>query len=192
MPDPNDDMNALLAEYAEQTGEVTGKGETTTIAALANEQLRLEEAVKLAKLRVQTLEEELRSVSHEALPDAMQAAGVSEFKLTDGSVVTVKEDVSTSILADKRQEAYEWLNANGHGSIVKHLVSCQFGKGEDSEAQRLVDVLVEAGFEFSDKEDVNYQTLQKWGRDMAAEGVRPPEDFFNSFDLTIAKVKPPK
>ena len=188
----DNDLTGLLAEYADSDGEMAGKGDLAAISALANQQLDLERQIEQATLALSLLGEQLREISQEKLPDAMDAAGVKDFTLSDGSKITVKPDVQTSIIADLKREAYAWLHKNGHGSIIKHDVSVSFKRDESELAEAAVDALREAGFEPTDKEDVHYQTLQAWGRAEAIEGNRPPKEFFNTFELNIAKIKAPK
>lgn len=192
MPD-TENLTDLLAEYADdEAGQLAGEGDLAEISALANQQLKLDDDIQKAELMVTVLKEKQREISQEKLPDAMEAAGMKEFTLTDGSKIKVSDQRQTSIKGDKKPEALVWLNDNGHGSIIKHNVTCTFGRGEDDEAKKLTEVLESEGFEYNDVEDVHYQTLQAWGRKQVEEGVEPPADLFNTFDVTIAKITAPK
>lgn len=192
MSNDGDDLAALLEEYSDSDGEVTGEGDLAAISGLANQQLALERLIEKATLALAVLGERHREISQEKLPDAMDAAGVKDFTLTDGSKITVRPSIQTSILADEKAGAFKWLHKNGHGSIIKHEVSVSFKRDEGDKAEEAVTALQKAGFEPTDKEDVHYQTLQAWGRKEAEEGKRPPKEFFNSFELNIAKIKAPK
>ena len=188
----DENLDSLLAEFESDDGEVTGEGDLAVIAALANKQLRLEVQVQQAEDTVRMLKEELRDISQDKLPEAMAAVGMSEFTLDSGAKVTVKEDLATSIKSGMQEAAFQWLEENGHGAIVKHVLSLEFGKGENDSAEAAKAALQAAGYDPQDKESVNHQTLQKWGRDMEQEGMRPPEELFHSFDVRITKIKTPK
>lgn len=188
----NDNLDRLLSDYADDSEKLKGEGDLGLITTLANEQIDLENRLEVAEANVKAIKEELRQVTEERLPEAMLACGIRDFTLEDGSKVTVHDDIATSVVADKRAQAFDWLERNGHGSIVKHMVSLSFGKGEGTNAHRAAEILREAGFAPTDKEDVHYQTLQAWGRRMAEEGIRPPEEFFHSFDVRKTKIKAPK
>jgi hypothetical protein len=188
----SDDLTELLDQYTDDEGEVTADGDLKLISALANAQLKLERDIAESELRTQVLKEQHREVAQDKLPEAMAACGVKDFTLQDGSKVEVKDDIATSIKADARPAALQWLTDQGHGSIIKHEVSCAFGRGEGDGAEAALNLLEAAGFSPSDKESVNHQTLQAWGRRMAEEGIRPPEEFFHSFDIHIAKIKAAK
>jgi hypothetical protein len=189
---PESNLDDLLEDYADEEGELKGEGDLKVIAELANQMQNLEGDIEKAEAVVRALKEQHREIEQERLPDAMQAVGMSDFTLSDGSKVTVTSMLQTSFKADLKPKAIEWLDEHGHGGIIKHLVSVGFGRGENDRAHEAIEMLSTAGFPVEDKEDVNFQTLQKWGRELAREGDRPPEELFNVFDLVKAKIKAPK
>jgi hypothetical protein len=188
----SNDLDKLLEQYEDGEGALTGEGDLKVISALANQQMMLEAQLEAAKIYLAELQEAHRDIAQNVLPEAMAACGIKEFTLSDGSKVTVRDDVSTSLKADNKDGALDWLEANGHDSIIKHEVTCSFDRGENSNAEAALELLQTAGFTPTDKQAVNHQTLQAWGRRMAEEGIRPPEEFFHSFDIHIAKIKAPK
>lgn len=192
-----DDLKELLSEYADPEGEFAEQASTGSlenIASLANRQVELERQIESAKLAVTILTEQHRAVSQDALPEAMQAVGMEKFTLADGSEIELKKDVETSFVAAARDNglAFAWLEEHGHGGIIKHNVTCAFGRDEGGEAQRLTEVLESNEFKFNEERNVHPQTLAAWGRQEAREGRTPPEEIFHTFNVRKAKIKVPR
>lgn len=134
-------------------GEFTGVGNTDTTpweqAREALSQLVAEaqaEETKIAKLEKDAEEAKarLKGIVEKALPEAMRKAGVFEegFTTTDGLyVVKGKSGITTSVLKDNRNDAYNWLEQNGHKDIVKNEVSIAFAVGEGDKAKQCADAL---------------------------------------------------
>ena len=88
----------------------------------------------------------------------------------------------------------QWLRDNGHGDLVKHVVSVAFGAGEDDVAQETKELLSAhlakntSGLAVDDKETVHNQTLNAFLRKMNEDGEEIPA-FFNPFISQEAKLK---
>lgn len=91
------------------------------IADLAAEQVRLADEVEQAEKELKRLKRELQAIEMSSLPLAMEAVGLKEITLKDGSKVTIKEDLYASITQKKKDEAHEWLRENGFGDLIKEI-----------------------------------------------------------------------
>jgi hypothetical protein len=54
--------------------------------------------------------------------------------------------VHASIPLDRKEEAFQWLRAQGLDDIIKNDVTLTFGKGEDNLAGDVVGMLEDRGF----------------------------------------------
>lgn len=185
-----ENLAALMAEDAESAefGE-TDERALEGVAKLAKrrqelvaEKEKLEE--QQARISAQILE-----IDRERIPDMMERANLKRFTLQDGSEITVADEVAISIRAQSKDDAFAWLEANGHGSIIRHIVSANFKKGEEKEAARMAQLLIEAGFDFKDQQDVHWATLKSWYKDELANGRTVPEDLFSAHEFKQAKIK---
>lgn len=79
--------------------------------------------------QIKRAKEVVRRMEEETIPCAMQEMGVDEIKLTDGTKVTIKDDVYVAIPKANQEQAYEWLNSKGHGGMIKIDVVAHFNKG---------------------------------------------------------------
>lgn len=153
-------------------------------------------AISAQELRVEELEEqlkeakrELRSLTDEKLPQLLLELGVSEFKLEDGTKVTVKNIYGATIPAARREEAYQWLRDHGHGDMIKNVISASFGMGEDQLAQKFKDTAKENGLICEQKMSVHSQTLKGFVRGEIEKGRDVPQDLFGVFVSQRAIIK---
>jgi hypothetical protein len=162
-----------------------------TVAALAAQQIRIEDEVGQIEEALKRKNEELRVLSQERLPAAMDLAEVRSFTMLDGSKIEVKEDLACRIAVEKRGDAYQWLRDHGAGSIIKHYISVEFGKEETEEAQQCFTALVETypGRAVEDSLSVHPGTLKALLKEWLRDGVNFPMDLFGAMPLTFAKIK---
>jgi hypothetical protein len=162
----------------------------------------LERIVQLCELlerqaaEVEQLTEDLRlakaamlRTEREDLPDLMTELGLSELKLSDGSVVSLKEEVDARITDDTRPGALRWLLDHGFGGLIKTEVALTFGRGEHDEAVRVADELQQHYENIALKEDVHHSTLRAFVREQMAAGTAVPMDLFHVHPYSKATIK---
>ena len=163
-----------------------------TVAELANEQLRLERLVWQQEEDLKASKELLTKVRELDLPSALEVLGLTMLKLVDGSTVTVKEDVYAAITEANREAAFEWLESTDNDGIIKNEVKCPFGKGQDTEAKALVDLLTAQGYSFTNARTVHPQTLRAFVRKQLEDALPIPTDIFSICIKKVASIKTPK
>lgn len=163
--------------------------ELTEISKLANEQRDWEKRIQQLDYDLEQAKDALKQIQEFLLPEAMLNVGMSEFKLSDGSKITVKEDVYASIRKDFIGAAVDWLDANGLGDIVKDKVETSFGRGESDKAKTLLEYCRENGFNASENMSVHPSTLKATVKEQMAHGVEFPEEFFSIAPVRKAIIK---
>jgi hypothetical protein len=160
------------------------------LVSLAERQLNHESRITDLEAELKEEREKHRNVSERELPDAMDEIGVESFTLKDGRVVTVKMDYHASIPKVRQGEAFGWLRTNGHDGLIKRNVTVKFGKGEDTEAEELVQVLRDTFPEspFTDKHSVHPQTLKAFVREQMEQGIDIPIEPFGIFVRNVARI----
>jgi len=146
----------------------------SSVSELANKQVEVEAAIALFEKKLKDLREEHKQISQIEIPEACAEIGLSEFKLYDGTKVSVLPFYSGSIPKDKSEEAFKWLRDNGHGDLIKNTISCDFGRGEDQAAESLKESLQEKGQSYTDKTGVHPQTLKGFAREQIETGQSLP------------------
>lgn len=167
--------------------------ELTRVVALAG-------LLRTQQQELNDLEEELKKKKAEALktervdlPALMAEFGLTEIKLEDGTIVSIKEDVDAKISEVNRPAAMGWLTANGFGGIIKTEVSVLFGAGSHDDAARLVGDLAKSGYSGAQMaETVHPSTLKSFVREQLACGTAIPFDLFGIFPYNKAIIKEKK
>jgi hypothetical protein len=161
------------------------------VAVLAERQMMLEDTKDRLEAEIKDINRQLEEVATKLLPNAMQALGLEEIKLTDGSKVSVSQFYSASIKEENRDPAHTWLRDNGHGGLIKNDFEINFGKGEDKKAEDLRKVLVKKQVPFAEHSSVHSSTLRAWLKEQIEGGVNVPLELFGAFIGRKAKIKRP-
>ena len=93
-----------------------------TVASLAK---AIKDKEELIESLEQTLKEEKKALikmTDQDLPALLLEKELIDFKLKDGTEVSVKQTYGASIRVDDRPAAYEWLRDNGYDDIIKNQV----------------------------------------------------------------------
>lgn len=162
------------------------------LSEAANLQLRAARRVDTLEGELSAAKEFLRRLSEDIVPGMFAIAGVSELKLSDGSVISVKPDVQISIPEDNRESAWDWMEAHSFGGLVKTEVAASFGSGEIDEARSLLHRLQDEGIAGNIKRYVHPQTLKAWAKERMSIGEELPTDIFNIRPFDKTTITPPK
>lgn len=187
-PTPDD-----LAQYAADATESVNTDNILSRITLATRELReardevtaAEEALKLRQQRVRTLEEY-------TLPELMREAGQEKLRTADGFDVELVETLRASIPPTNLPSALEWLINHNQSAIIKRDIRLQFGKNEEDRADRVLAIILEAGYTPTDKQSVHPQTLAAVIRELVAEGVDVPMELLGAHVQAGVKVKEAK
>jgi hypothetical protein len=180
----------LMKEFLKDSGTTQATDEELqSISALAANQRRWEIAIADLNDELKTATENLKQIQEFLLPEAMASVGMSEFKLTDGSKITIKEDIYASIRAEKIPNAMEWLTEKGLGDIIKDEIKVNFGRGESERANELIELCKEHGFEAQEKMTVHPMTLKATIKEQMAKGVQFPDEFFSVAPVRKSVIK---
>ncbi len=187
----------MANEDADNKPKVATDDDKAKVSKLALQIKELELEVEKLENDLSEKKSELRRVEENDLPEAMDAIGMSEFKLTDGSKISVKPYYTASIPLDKREDAYQWLEEKGHGSIIKTEVSVSFGKGQMEIAKEFQQFARGFNVEPVDPElsrSVHAQTLKAFVKESIEDGGEVlPSALFTTYVGRKAKVvNPPK
>lgn len=126
------------------------------------------------------------------IPEMMEASGMDEIKMADGSKVTIKSDVKASISTERKPAAFDWLEQNGFGGLIKSDISVEFSREELEAANELVDELTEKGHNALLNRNVHAATLKSFVKEQLEAGTNIPVDLFGVFEYKVAKITAPK
>jgi len=191
-------------DYSEFTKNQGPTGEDlANLSALVDEMVEAERRVAEAEERLKEEQNRLKTLRDHDIPTLMENAGIAEgsrIVTASGYQVELARNIQAGIAKARQEEAFEWLERNGHGGLIKRNVVVGFGRGQDEEAERLRKLLEEGEFEnVRDDQSVHYQTLRGFVRERLEqesaedfEGTPLPRDLFGVVELRSARVKPAK
>src|SRR5215469_275696 len=115
--------------------------------------------------RIKNLSSRIKAIEQNELPEMFTQVGMSSitveamgnrpaFIAERGTVYTAK------IPDDKRMEAFQWFEQQGHGDLVKSEISIIFGMQEHEERLRVMKILADNKIEYYTNENIHYQTLR--------------------------------
>jgi hypothetical protein len=164
--------------------------EIRDIATLVKLMLKLQKDVVEAEAKLTLAKARYAKISLGELPEAMKRAKTSSFTTDDGVRIGLKEDIYASITEKNKAAAFEWLEKNNFGSIIKSQVDLAFGRGESERAAELLENLDKLGFDnYSIKETVHAGTLKALLKEQLAAGKEIPLELFSAHQFKEAILK---
>jgi hypothetical protein len=146
----------------------------------AKYQQDIEIAISNIENELKTFKELYRKQSQEIVPNMMAELEINSFELDNGYKVSIKDSYFVSIPEANLHSAFEWLRVNNLSGIIKTVVAANFGKGEDQEAQKAIDMLTEAGIVADVKSTIHPQTLKAFVKERITKGLELDLDLFGA------------
>jgi hypothetical protein len=163
------------------------------ITTLVNIMRRQADVVAKLETDLAAAKIELRRTEQVDLPELMTELGLAALELEDGSTLRIAREYQASVSQERMPRAVEWLEANGHGGLVKTqlIVSLAADKLQDleylvGEEGPLHDV---AAAPPEVKQTINANTLKAFVKEQVEHGTPPPEDIFAFSVFSQAKLK---
>lgn len=162
------------------------------LTQLAVKMKELERDINERKVALAEVEAEHERIETKFIPDIMTELGLEEFKLKDGSKITVKDDVKCSITEERKPAAWKWLEDTKNDGIIKTAVEATFGRGEMERARVAMDVLTKSGFMAEISRSVHPSTLKAFVKEQLEAGVDIPLETFGVYERKVAKITLPR
>jgi hypothetical protein len=187
-------MASVIDFEADAAPPAPESGELSRVRALAQRFIDQEQFVSMLEEQLADEKEAARRLREEDLPSLMTEIGLSEFKMADGTRITVTRAVECSISEERRPVAHAWLKSHGFGGLIKTEVAVKFDRGEDEIAAAIASSLRET---FPNKsieveERVHPSTLSAFLREQVENGTPPPAEPFGLRPFNKAKVTLPR
>jgi hypothetical protein len=183
-----DQVDWLEEELSTSMAQLPDDDKLLQVSQMVREMMEYDDLEKDYTERAKQAGKRKRYYSEKAIPEALSALGLSGVTLDDGRKVTVTPEVYVDLNEENRGAAFQWMEDEGYGDLIKTQVACTFGRGEREHAQEVADLLSAAGYQAESKDTVHYQTLRAWAKDLLTQGVLLP-DFFNAYLGSKTRVK---
>ena len=180
----NDLLNDMEADFEANVAsniEKMDQGELGSVASIARQIRDKESTVSDLEATLKREKKALLKLTDEDLPTVFAEMGLSELTLDDGSKIKINPTYGGSIPVDQRPAAYEWLREHGFDDIIKNTVSCEFGRGEDDQANAFRAVAESEGYIAEQKTGVHPQTLRAFVRERVENGDSFPMEMFGAW-----------
>ena len=165
------------------------EGELSLVSSLANKQVKLAQELASLEEAVKAKKEEFRATSEQELPEAMQAAGLTELVLSTGEKITITEFYNAHISKVNQETAYNWLVSNGHAGLIKNEVSLKFARDQERIAEETVLALKARGLSPEIRQSVHPSTLKAFVKEQLTSGKDIPSEPFGIYIGSKAIIK---
>ena len=189
---PFNDMAELFEQDSMEEAtekEVPRNEKLKELAVLIDKMQKHElEMQRLSKLLAAETEK-YNKINNVMIPDLFEELGLKKISLSNGRTVEIKSSYVGSITEDRKPQCFEWLENKGYDAIIKHDVISKFKKGETTEHDNLVKVLIDLGVTFEDKKYVHPQTLKSFIKEQLESGADFPQELFGVVAIRKTIVK---
>ena len=172
--------------------DTVSSDDLSEMGKLCQELVTLKHDVKQTELQFKAKKDALQELQNR-IANTLKDKNLYSFKLMDGSTVTWKEKIRANITEENVDKAYEFIRSQGAGDIIKNEVSFSFGRGQDGEAKQVKEMFRENGYEPTEKEGIQWNTLDAWVRDSlekaAEKGETFPEEIFGVYRTNNVTIK---
>jgi hypothetical protein len=188
-------MNEMSQELMDLTEKEPGKQVDLKIIR--------QKAIELRDLYLQKtdMENSLNNMNHQIthierheLIDLLNEAGVSSVTIEpDGNhpgFVAERNTVYTAKIPDeKRMGAFEWMESQGHGDLIKSVINIIFGMQEHEKRLEVMKLLSDHGIEYYTNESIHHQTLKAFVKRELQAGHVLPADLLGTYVFDEVKIK---
>jgi len=159
-----------------------------TLTKLAEIYTDLTEMTATAEETLKRLQENLRVVREEIIPDKMMEFGIKKLVLTDGSELSYSPFYRGTVIGEG---AYDWLENEGYPDAVKQEIKVEGSRARAAYLTMVRDFVKNMDAELSIKEklSVHHMTLGALIKELSKKGKSLPPDLFNVYIGNIASLK---
>ena len=158
------------------------------LSGLVRQLNNVNQQIEDAETHLKALKQEKQRMAFEQIPMLMDEMGIERLDV-DGVTVKLKAFVSASIPADRKQEAFNWLQEHGLDDIIKNDIIVSFGRGQDNQAGDVMYDLEQKGFHPEQKTHIHSMTLKAFVKERVEQGKPIDLDMFGAFVARTAEVR---
>lgn len=169
-----------ILDEEDRTSVVPTDAETREIAGYVSQVQTIDEEIERHEAGLREAKEMRRHVTTVDLPLAFQRLGIERMDLA-GLSLTLRQVVAPNVRKEDQPKMHSWLEANGHGDLIKRVLKIPLGRGEEEAFDGICAFLDAHRVEYEVAEGVAHNTLMAWARMMVAEGEELPDDVFHTW-----------
>lgn len=144
--------------------------------------------------QLKLVNDSINKIERDDLTEMFTQAGISSITVEAAgnhpAFIAKRETVyNAKIPEDKRQEAFEWLEQNDHGDLVKSVININFGMQEHKRRLEVMKILSDAGIEYYTNESIHHMTLKAFVKTQIQVGNLIPMDLLGVYVFDEVKIK---
>lgn len=159
------------------------------LVELGNKMVKLKEEIAVMQDELTEKVKQMEQIECSTLPDMMESLGMAEFKLEDGSSISIKSIIKASLpsmsginrakdqqrdaLIQRLTEGMAFLRSNGGDALIKNQITVEIPKGEDAKAKEAVGQIEALGLHAHQGESVHSSSLSAWVKEKLGNGEIP-------------------
>lgn len=185
----------IPAQFLEPSAAAQDPEQLGIISKLTTDAAAIAESIEAAEKLLESLKQRYKQVTEVEIPDRMASLGLSEICTTDGHKLLIKPFYQASIKREFEKGphmsgAFDWLETNGHGGVIKTAIEIAFPRGQFDMAKNMLMKLQRTfGERVSLDRSVHAQTLKALTKEIMEAGKTLPEEFFNVYSGRVAVIK---
>jgi hypothetical protein len=145
-----------------------------SLSELVDEQAQLEEEISSMNEILKNMGARIKYLSEVLVPNKLDDLGMSSIKMANGLKVEVKPFYNCKIL---NEQAFAWLDENGHGGLIKTKVVQEFSRTDREKAIEFV----KENPQFKFEQGIHYQTITAFTKEVYTRNETLPEEYFQVF-----------
>jgi len=173
-----------LSRLVQRQARLEAQSKENTVNKLVNYIKQLDASVKDVEQALKARKRDLFNISQVQIPELMKEIGLESITTTDGSIINLKKDFSTTI---KNEEGFfKYLRDNNYGDLIKDKIAITIQSEKEVKLfEKLID---QVDCFYERKTGVHPQTLKKFVNDQLAEGNKIPEDLLKIYEYQFSKL----
>jgi len=141
------------------------------LRAHADEASSISDQIEETETLLKALKARRQQLANKVMLDLMLDLGIDDFT-RKGIKYTIKDYLSGTFPRDPidRQMAFDWLEENGFGEIIKNIITVSFPKGDNDRAEDCMETLRDLGCRPERTKSVHPMTLKKHAKEYLEDG----------------------
>jgi hypothetical protein len=147
-----------------------------------------------AEDRVKSIQAAINAIEQKELIDLFNRVGIAsvtvEAEGNHPAFVAERRTIYGAKIPDEhRQKALDWFENQGHGDLVKAMVTVTFGMQEHDKRLSLLNLLASNGYECRSDETIHPQTLKAFVTRELKKGHILPLDLLGAYFFDMVRIK---
>ena len=137
---------------------------------------------------------QISKIERDELPAMFSQAGISSVTVEAAgnhpAFIAERTTVITAKIPDeKRLQAFQWFEQQGHGDLIKSVITVNFGMQEHEERLRVMKLLSDNRVEYYTNEQIHHMTLKAFVKHEIQRGNPIPMDLLGAYMFDEVKIK---